>query len=100
MVFPNNDYNTSALVFKNGEYTFTHSAYGADMFRYSIDFGQTWTNYSNWEDTTTLNMSFFADSNMFWDGVHIMVQCKFSTELFSIEAELGLNRLEPSNNVC
>ncbi|KAE9411209.1 modular protein with glycoside hydrolase family 13 and glycosyltransferase family 5 domains [Gymnopus androsaceus JB14] len=42
MVFPNNDYNTSALV--------------------------------NWEDTTTLNMSFFADSNMFWDGIHIMVQ--------------------------
>lgn len=71
MVFPNNDYNNSALAFSNGEYTFTHSAYGADMFHYSLDFGQTWTNWTNWEDTTKVNTSFFADATMFWDGMPI-----------------------------
>ncbi|KAF5383371.1 hypothetical protein D9757_008431 [Collybiopsis confluens] len=74
MVFPMNDYNSSALTFDHGQFTYTHSAYGADMFRYSMDFGQTWTNWTNWEDSTTLNMSFFASSNTFWKGTHIMVQ--------------------------
>ncbi|KAJ4474841.1 modular protein with glycoside hydrolase family 13 and glycosyltransferase family 5 domains [Lentinula aciculospora] len=74
MIFPNNDYNNSALVSTNNEYMYTHSAFGADQFRYSLDFGQTWTNWTQWEDVTTVNQSFFADSSIFWNGVHLMVQ--------------------------
>lgn len=82
MIFPTNDYNSSALTFENGVYTYTHSAYGADMFRYSMDFGQTWTNYTNWEDVTSVDMGLFEGSNMFWEGVHIMVQCMFFFGVF------------------
>ncbi|KAF8825486.1 hypothetical protein HHX47_DHR6000210 [Lentinula edodes] len=74
MVFPDSDYNNSALTFADNEYKYSHSAFGADQFRYSMDFGQTWTNWTEWEDLTSLNTSFFAGSNMFWDGVHVMIQ--------------------------
>ncbi|TFK42547.1 hypothetical protein BDQ12DRAFT_281172 [Crucibulum laeve] len=76
MVFPDNDYDTSgAFAFSDGHYTFTHKAYGADMFRYSWNFGQNWTDWKNWEDTTTIDASVFQScGDCFWDGDHIMVQ--------------------------
>ncbi|KAE9409703.1 modular protein with glycoside hydrolase family 13 and glycosyltransferase family 5 domains [Gymnopus androsaceus JB14] len=74
MVFPENDYNNSALTNSDGKYLFTHTAYGADMFRYSWNYGQNWTNWTNWEDTTTINTSLFDGTNQFWDGSHIIVQ--------------------------
>jgi len=77
MVFPENDYNNTALVESDGKYTFTHSAYGADKFRYSMNYGQTWSNWTDWEDTTAVDFTLFEDTNMFWDGVHIIVQCGF-----------------------
>jgi len=77
MVFPENDYDTSgALAFSSGQYTFTHKAYGADMFRYSWNFGKNWTVWKNWEDTTTINSTFIAGAGSFWQGDHIMVQCE------------------------
>ncbi|THU78641.1 glycoside hydrolase [Dendrothele bispora CBS 962.96] len=78
MVFPENDYNATALTQTDGNYVFTHSAYGADKFRYTMNFGQTWSNWTDWEDTTTVDMSLFEDTSMFWDGVHITVQCELS----------------------
>lgn len=75
MVFPESDYDNAAFGFSNGQYTFTHSALGADMLRYSANFGQNWTAWRNWEDTTTIDESDF--DNNFWDGQHIMVQCKW-----------------------
>ncbi|KAF5390171.1 hypothetical protein D9757_002866 [Collybiopsis confluens] len=74
MVFPENDYNASALTKQGDDYMFTHSAYGAEMFRYSWNFGQNWTNWTTWEATTTVNLTAFADANLFWDGDHIVVQ--------------------------
>ncbi|KAJ3985674.1 modular protein with glycoside hydrolase family 13 and glycosyltransferase family 5 domains [Lentinula detonsa] len=74
MVFPENDYNATALTKNGDDYVFTHSAYGADMFRYSWNFGQNWTNWTNWEDTTTLDLSSFAGANIFWEGDHVVVQ--------------------------
>jgi alpha-1,3-glucan synthase len=77
MVFPENDYDTSgALAFSNGQYTFTHKAYGADKFRYSWNFGKNWTVWQNWEDTTTINSTVIASAGSFWQGDHIMVQCE------------------------
>ena len=78
MVWPDNDYDKGALTFDNGNYQFTHNAVGADMFRYSVDFGQSWPGWSAYEGTTTIdNQTFFEDKNRnWWDGQHVMVQCK------------------------
>lgn len=73
MVFPESDYDNDAFGYSNGQYTFTHNAFGADMFRYSANFGQNWTQWQNWEDTTTIDPKAFDDN--FWEGQHIMVQC-------------------------
>ena len=75
MVFPDSDYDGDAFSVSGGKFTFTHSAYGADMFRYSANFGQNWTDWTQYEETTTLNATLFDDSNNFWDGYHVMVQC-------------------------
>lgn len=85
MVWPDADYDNSAFNFNNSAgYTFTHKAIGADMFRYTINFGQTWTNWTNIEATTTIgNSSSFGDKNSnWWDGQHIIVQCTFTLFLF------------------
>jgi len=72
MVFPKNDYNSSSFGFSNGQYTFTHAAFGADKFRYSWNFGMNWTAWNNWESVTTIAPSVFDGT--FWAGQHIMVQ--------------------------
>lgn len=89
MVFPENDYDTVGSFKKaSGEYTFNHLAYGAEKFRYSWNFGQNWTDWATWEDTTTIKGSVFTstdDDDLFWDGDHIIVQCKqLRNVLFSL----------------
>ncbi|KAI0647127.1 glycoside hydrolase family 13 and glycosyltransferase family 5 protein [Trametes meyenii] len=74
MVFPESDYDSSALSVDGGTYKFTHQAYGADKFRYSANFGKNWTQWQNYEQTTTLDSSLFSDSGNFWQGNHVMVQ--------------------------
>ncbi|KAF9483766.1 modular protein with glycoside hydrolase family 13 and glycosyltransferase family 5 domains [Pholiota conissans] len=75
MVFPENDYDTnSSFTLSGDKYTFTHRAYGADMFRYTWNFGQNWTDWTNWEDVTTIEKSVFDNSELFWKGDHIQVQ--------------------------
>ncbi|KAF8892560.1 glycoside hydrolase family 13 and glycosyltransferase family 5 protein [Infundibulicybe gibba] len=75
VVFPESEYDTEkALGFSDGQYTFTHKAFGADTFRYSWNFGMNWTDWKNWEDTTTIDAKVFQDSENWWDGDHIMVQ--------------------------
>ncbi|KAI6005611.1 glycoside hydrolase family 13/glycosyltransferase family 5 protein [Pisolithus albus] len=74
MVFPESDYDDSALEYTDGEYKFTHKAYGADMFRYSGNFGRSWSNWTNWENVTVIPTSVFSNSSNFWAGQHIMVQ--------------------------
>jgi alpha-1,3-glucan synthase len=81
MIFPNNDYNSSSFGFSNGQYTFTHAAFGADMFRYSWNFGMNWTAWANWESVTNIPPSQFDGT--FWQGQHIMVQCELVLALFS-----------------
>ena len=78
MVFPENDYDSSgSFTLSNGEYSFTHRALGADKFRYSANFGQNWTQWNDWENTSTLNATLFADPANFWTGDHVMVQCEY-----------------------
>ncbi|KAF9535312.1 modular protein with glycoside hydrolase family 13 and glycosyltransferase family 5 domains [Crepidotus variabilis] len=75
MVFPENEYDTEGAFTKSGDgYQFAHKAYGADTFRYSADFGKSWTDWAKWEDTTTLDKGRFDTSDNFWEGKHVMVQ--------------------------
>ncbi|CAL1704520.1 unnamed protein product [Somion occarium] len=74
LVNPNADYDNEAFGYSDGKYTFTHKAFGADMLRYSWNFGQNWTSWQNWEDTTTIDSSVFDNKANFWQGQHIIVQ--------------------------
>lgn len=78
MVFPTNDYDTSgSFTFSNGNYSFAHKAYGADLLRYSWNYGRNWSDWMAWEDTTTIDGGLFFGSSLFWKGNHIQVQCKW-----------------------
>ncbi|KZT26358.1 glycosyltransferase family 5 protein [Neolentinus lepideus HHB14362 ss-1] len=74
IVFPESDYDSSSFSFVNGKYNFTHKAFGADMFRYSWNFGQNWTQWQNWESVTLIEKDLFDNSENWWQGEHIMVQ--------------------------
>jgi len=78
MVFPDNDYDkNSTFTFTDGHYEYAHKAYGADMFRYSANFGTTWSDWKKWEATTTMDKTLFDNSMNFWQGRHLMVQCEY-----------------------
>jgi hypothetical protein len=80
MVFPDSDYDNSAFRVSNtsGQYLFFHRALGADMFRYSLDFGMNWTNWTKWEDISVIDAQAFNTDENWWEGQHIVVQCAFS----------------------
>ena len=76
MVFPGADYNNSAFQFANSQFTFTHSAIGAEKFRYTWNYGANWTDWTAYEAVTTIPQATFDhDDTMFWEGAHIIVQC-------------------------
>ena len=77
MVFPESDYDTNkSFIFSDGQYTFAHRAAGADMFRYSWNFGRNWTTWKTWEDSTVMEATMFTASENFWEGDHVIVQCE------------------------
>jgi len=78
MIFPRNDYDNSAFQLSGDKYTFTHNAIGADLARYTWNYGQNWTDWFAIEAVTTIPASVFDHTEeMFWDGAHIIMQCKF-----------------------
>ncbi|VDB82993.1 unnamed protein product [Peniophora sp. CBMAI 1063] len=72
LVFPDADHDNSAWSESDGNFVFTHKALGADKFRWSWNFGQNWTTWQSWEDSTTIPSGNFSGN--WWDGDHIMVQ--------------------------
>ncbi|KAG1859045.1 glycoside hydrolase family 13/glycosyltransferase family 5 protein [Suillus tomentosus] len=74
MVFPESDYDNTDFSYTDGQYTFMHRAYGADMFRYSGDFTLSWSNWTNWENVTTIPADVLSNSDTFWTGQHLIVQ--------------------------
>ncbi|KAG2368619.1 glycoside hydrolase family 13/glycosyltransferase family 5 protein [Suillus spraguei] len=74
MVFPESDYDSTDFKYTDGQYTFTHRAYGADMFRYSGNYGLSWSNWTSWENVTTIPADVLSNSDTFWTGQHLMVQ--------------------------
>jgi alpha-1,3-glucan synthase len=94
MVFPENDYDSSgSFTLSNNTYSYTHHAFGADKFRYSWNFGKNWTQWNDWENTTTLNASSFTDLANFWSGHHLMVQCKYLQLCLTVE-DLTFGRID------
>ena len=76
MVFPlGADYDSASFGYSGGQYTFTHKALGAERFRFSTSFGQTWYNWSDWEATSTIDPKLFPKDAL-WPGQHLMVQCE------------------------
>jgi len=95
MVFPNNDHDDASFGFDNGEYTFTHQAKGADLFRYSWNFGKNYSQWTNYENVTHISKDVFDKSGSFWEGQHIIVQCKrdfFFWGLALRELQIGRRR--------
>jgi alpha-1,3-glucan synthase len=76
MIFPSNDYDDTSFGFDNGEYTFTHRAKGADLFRYSWNFGKNYSQWTAWENITHIPKNTFENSDNWWSGQHIIMQCE------------------------
>jgi alpha-1,3-glucan synthase len=75
MVFPEaSDYSSTLFSVSGDTYTLNHSAAGADLFRYSADFGQTWSAWTDYEPTSTLNSTLFDTKGSWWKGHHVVVQ--------------------------
>lgn len=74
MVHPESDYDNEALSYEDGKFTFRHRAFGADKFRYTANFGRSWSRWQDWETVTEIPASVFRSSDNFWSGQHIIVQ--------------------------
>ena len=80
IVFPSANYSSS-LLFKNADDSLyvSHKAAGADMFRYSLNFG---TTFSDWEEypvgrdpNSTLAPKVWSGTKLQdWEGEHVIVQ--------------------------
>jgi alpha-1,3-glucan synthase len=83
MVFPEADYDTDgSLTFESGHYVFRHQAKGADLFRYSWNYGKNHSQWMPYEDTTSIPAGVFDDcKECFWDGQHIIVECNHEPTL-------------------
>ena len=78
IVFPKSANYSSSLLFKNSKGLYvSHKAAGADQFRYSLNFG---TTYTDWEDygnggNTTLAPKVWSGTKLQdWGGEHVIVQ--------------------------
>jgi alpha-1,3-glucan synthase len=72
MVFPAFDYNNKLLYCTDGFCSIDNSfAAGADKWRYSFDYGGTWSEWALY--TETFNTS-PGKIHATWEGVHVMVQ--------------------------
>ncbi|KIO16968.1 hypothetical protein M407DRAFT_12567, partial [Tulasnella calospora MUT 4182] len=62
------DYDSTAFTYASNQFTFTHKAFGAEMFRYSWNFGENWTDWTAIEAVTTIpETTFDHDDTMFWE---------------------------------
>ena len=76
IVFQDSDYDKTALVESGDNLVFTHSVLGAEKSRYSVNFGKNWTEWKDWEDSTTIPKSEFKNKKFFWKGNHVIMNCE------------------------
>lgn len=75
------DYDNSAFTLSGGKYVFTHKALGADMFRYTWNYGYNWSDWAAWESARNIDSSKFVSSDIY-NGQHVIVQCESLTHSF------------------
>jgi alpha-1,3-glucan synthase len=78
MVFPRTGNYSNTLLHReeNGALYISHKASGADNFRYSTNFGSSWSDwqaYTAW-NTTVLPPTWSGTSSKKWSGKHVSVQ--------------------------
>jgi alpha-1,3-glucan synthase len=61
---------------EKGEHTLTHNAAGADMFRYTLNWGSTWSDWQNLDqvNVTLADQPWSGTKDQEWEGSHVMVQ--------------------------
>jgi alpha-1,3-glucan synthase len=61
---------------EKGEHTLTHKAAGADMFRYTLNWGSTWSDWQNLDqvNVTLADQPWSGTKDQEWEGSHVMVQ--------------------------
>ena len=77
MVFPGRANYSSSLLHKDNEGLYiTHSAPGAEMFRYSLDFGGSYSNWTSYTGGKTVltRPDWKGTDRQRWDGEHVTVQ--------------------------
>jgi len=79
VVFPRTGNYSSTLLYSNPDKSLyiKHKAAGADQFRYSLDFGTTYSNWQNYRsggNTTLAPKVWSGTADQAWDGEHVIVQ--------------------------
>ena len=77
VVFPTSANYSSTLVVRDGDdLSVNHSAAGASMWRYSTNWGSTWSNYMNYTggEQQIDELPWTGTSAQSWSGDHVMVQ--------------------------
>lgn len=77
IVFPVTANYSSTLLGKNdnGDLTLSHTATGASYFRYSTNWGSTYSDWYPYEQTSTIQeLSWNGTKKQEWDGKHVIVQ--------------------------
>ncbi|CED84497.1 modular protein with glycoside hydrolase family 13 and glycosyltransferase family 5 domains [Phaffia rhodozyma] len=90
LVFPDQDYDNSIFYTTDTGYAVNHTAVGADLIRYTANYGANWTDWFVWEDTTVIEKSKF-DGNS-WAGQHIILEYFSETAAASplqVHADIG-----------
>jgi alpha-1,3-glucan synthase len=73
MVFPASDYNDKLLYCTDESYCSIDNSFatGADKWRYSFDYGGTWSEWTLYTESLNTTPDILQST---WEGVHIMVQ--------------------------
>ncbi|KAI1342006.1 alpha-1,3-glucan synthase [Xylariaceae sp. FL0016] len=78
IVFPSSGNYSSSLLTKSdqGNLTLHHQAAGANQWRYSLNWGSTWSDWSAYESTESAidEQAWSGTKPQAWDGDHVMVQ--------------------------
>lgn len=77
LVFPATANYSSTIVSRadNGDLTLTHSAPGAEWFRYSTNWRSTYSDWMPYENTSTISeLEWSGTKDQEWDGTHVIVQ--------------------------
>lgn len=73
LVFPDADYDSSIFTTTDTGYLVNHTAIGADLIRYSWNYGANFTSWYAWEPTTSIDRGVFP-TDVAWKGQHIILE--------------------------